>query len=192
MYKLLFLALFAVGAVGYSYGQSSAPKSFQAKGFQSIECKIGKNGLLQLPVLPTINLLYQRNLTKNLAGVFYSELTASVSNQESPEAYLVINHFRLVEAIGIGPTFGGKSINNSLFFLTGGRYYRSRTQLQEELAPELLTRKLMPELGVLYNLRLGQGKFYFALQYYASLYPWGMFKARENFNTLSLGCGYKF
>lgn len=186
----LYITLLALCFAVFAYGQTREPNYLDAD-FRSLELKLGKNGILQIPVVPNINVLYQQNLGRSIGAVFYSELALSVLDTDPRQNYLTINHFRMVEALGVGGSIGKKGFNNSLFLLGGVRYYRSHAYAQEELKPELITSKFLPELGVLYRLRLGQKKIYFTLQHYLSLYPFRVLAAGEGFSTTSIGLGLR-
>lgn len=186
----LYTTLLVLYCAASAYGQTRE-SSYLDADFRSLEVKLGKNGILQIPAVPNINVLYQQNLGRGIGAAFYSELALSVFDTDPSENYLTINHFRMVEALGVGGSIGNKGFNNSLFFLGGMRYYRSHSYAQEALKPELITSKLLPELGVLYRLRLGQKKIYFTLQHYLSLYPFRMLAAGEGFSTTSVGLGIK-
>lgn len=182
---LLFVAFIRLHA------QNSLP-TYIDKGFRSIEVKVGKNGLLQVPITPNVSVLYQKNIGKHLAAVFYSELACSVFNTNPEKQYLTSNFFSWKESIGIGGTFGKKAFNNSLLLMGGGNYFRDHSYVKEELKTEMITTKLAPELGVLYNLKWGKKRVYFSFQHYVPLTPLKMFKVNEVAKTTSLGVGFRW
>ena len=190
MNKLILIFLLLSAAASQVFAQVSDP-SFIDKGFSSLEFKVGKNGLLQVPVTPNVNVLYQKNIAKHLSVVFYSEIAKSIFNTDPDQKYLVQNNFWWRETVGFGGTFGRKSLNNNLFLMAGGNYYRSHTYVDEALKPELITAKLRPELGLLYNLKWGKKRVYFSFQHYIPLYPLNLFFAKELTKTTSLGIGFK-
>ena len=187
-FPLLIILLF--GRFALLFAQSSLP-AFASKEFRSLEVKAGKNGLLQMPVIPNVNVLYQRNIGPHLAAVFYSEAAFSAFTPNPEEEYLVRKYFRWVGTAGLGGTTGKKGIGNSLFLLAGGRYYHSHAYVQEDLMPELVTSRLMPELGLLYDLKIGKKQTYFSFQHYIPLHPFRMLLAGEVFLTTSLGIGVR-
>jgi hypothetical protein len=185
--SLLILVL----AIAIQTSAQNPIPSYIDKGFSSLEVKVGKNGLLQVPVTPNVNVLYQKNLAKHIALVSYTEVAKSIFDTDPAQQYLVINNFWLREMVGIGGTFGRKSLNNNLYLLAGGNFYRSHTYVDEALKPEMITSKLRPELGLLYNLKWGKKHVYFSFQHYIPLYPLNLFFARELIKTTSLGIGFK-
>lgn len=182
---LLFVAFIRVHA------QNSLP-NYIDKDFRSIEVKVGKNGLLQVPITPNASVLYQKNIGKHLATVFYSEVSLSVFNTNPEKQYLTTNFFSWKESIGIGGTFGKKRFNNSLLLMGGASFYRSHSYVKEELMPEMITKNLSPELGLLYTLKWGKKRVYFSLQHYIPFTPLKMFKVNEVAKTTSLGVGFRW
>ncbi len=93
--------------------------------------------------------------------------------------------------MGIGRTIGNNGFNNGLYLLGGGRVYHSKLVLHNTDFNQntLVTKKFTPELGILYNLKVGKKKFYFTTQMYFALTPVKNFiEARH---TLMMGVGYK-
>ena len=185
--SLLILVL----AIAIQTSAQNPIPSYIDKGFSSLEVKVGKNGLLQVPVTPNVNVLFQKNLAKHVALVSYTEVAQSIFNTNPDQKYLLINNFWWRETIGIGGTFGRKSLNNNLYLMAGGTFYRSHTYVVEVLKPEMITSKLRPELGLMYNLKWGKKRVYFSFQQYIPLYPLNLFFARELTKTTSLGIGFK-
>jgi len=190
MIKHILLLILVLAIATQTSAQNQTP-SYIDKGFTSLEVKVGKNGLLQIPVTPNVNVLYQKNLAKHIALVSYTEVAKSIFDTDPAQQYLVINNFWWREMVGIGGTFGRKSLNNNLYLLAGGNFYRSHTYVDEALKPEMITSKLRPELGLLYNLKWGKKRVYFSFQHYIPLYPLNLFFARELTKTTSLGIGFK-
>lgn len=187
--QIILTVLFFSWFLSSVFAQNKVP-NFVSADYRSIEIKAGKG--LALPQVLHLNLLYQRNIIKRLATVAYTEFGVKVASGSAKRDYLTINNFHWVEAIGIGGTFGKGAINNSFFVLAGGRYYRSKVLVQEELSQTLLTQAFLPELSLLYDLKWGKKKFYVATQAYIPLYPFEMFRNLETAITLNVGIGYKF
>lgn len=189
MMKYMLLPALILLALSKNIAQTTLP-SYIDPNYKSIEVKLGV-GKIELDYI-NFNILYQRNITKRLPVVLYTELNNSLLNRNPADHYLTTNYFSWVGVAGIGGTLGKKRFNNSLFVLGGGRYHHSKLYVKEELNPEMVTDKLLPELGLLYNLKIGKKRWYFSAQYYQPLYPFNMLKYRELNRTISLGIGYKF
>jgi hypothetical protein len=80
-----------------------------------------------------------------------------------------------------------------LYFIAGGRFYYSKLTAENSNLynePTLETSKLMPELGLLYNIKVGKKKIYLTSQLYMAMYPFN--NIRSNLHTFSVGVGYRF
>lgn len=168
--------------------QDSLP-TFKSEKFRSIEVKtgIGIGYPPRIYKIP-INIVYQRNIKRGFSTILYSEFLSMFSGN-SESSY---NEFTWVEAVGIGRTIGNNRFYNGLYLLGGGRVYHSKLALYNTDFNQntLVTNKITPELGLLYNLKVGRKKFYFTTQMYFALTPLKNFiEARH---TLTMGVGYRF
>ena len=168
--------------------QDSLP-TFKSEKFRSIEVKTGLGigfppRIYKIP----INIVYQQNIKGGFSTVLYSEFL-SMFSKSSESSY---SEFIWLEAVGIGRTIGNNRFNNGLYLLGGGRVYHSKLALHNTDFNQntLITKKTTPELGLLYNLKVGKKKFYFTTQMYFALTPIKNFiEARH---TLTIGVGYRF
>jgi hypothetical protein len=182
----LLIASFLVLVTLNLNAQETVP-TYQSEKFKSIEV----NGGLGWNSSQTLSFAYQQNIKRCFAWIALTQLQfpINLSNQFSLESS---KFFNWVQVAGIGGTLGNKRFNNSLYVVGGGRLYYSKLTGNPTIfhEPTLITNKLMPELGLLYNLKVGKKKFYFTSQIYIALYPFKNFI--ENPHTLSIGLGYKF
>jgi hypothetical protein len=168
--------------------------NFIAPQYRSIDFKLGMT--IQGVISP--NILYQYNLKKRLAIASYTELGfqpfGNPALKNSVEN-IKISHFNIVEAVGIGVTLGKKRLNNSLFLVGGGRYFYEKITLANRNFnnASYSISKFYPELGLLYNLKIGKKKMYYAAQLYIPIYPIVEFKTLDKVlvSTFSLGVGFK-
>lgn len=168
--------------------QDSLP-TFKSEKFRSIEIKtgIGIGYPPRIYKIP-INIVYQQNLKRGFSTIIYSEFL-SMFSKSSESSY---SEFIWLEAVGIGKTIGKNRFSNGLYLLGGGRAYYSKLTLYNTDFNQntLVTKKITPELGLLYNLKIGKKKIYFTTQMYFALTPLKNFiEARH---TLTLGIGYRF
>lgn len=168
--------------------QDSLP-TFKSEKFRSIEIKtgIGVGFPPRIYKIP-INIVYQQNIKGGFSTILYSEFL-SMFSKNSESSY---SEFIWLEAVGIGRTIGNNRFSNGLYLLGGGRVYHSKLALYNTDFNQntLVTKKITPELGILYNLKVGKKKYYFTTQMYFALTPMKNFiEARH---TLTMGVGYRF
>jgi len=183
--KSLLIALFLLGV--FQLQAQDSLSTFKSDKFRSIEMKTGIGLLFRVYKIP-INIVYQQNLKRGFSSIFYSEFL-SVFSKNSESSY---REFIWLEAVGIGRTIGNNRFNNGLYLLGGGRAYYSKLALYgtDFNQNTLVTTKISPELGLLYNLKVGKKKLYFTTQIYFALTPMKNFiEARH---TLTFGVGYRF
>ncbi len=185
--NLILIAFFLLVIIQLQ-AQDSLP-TFKSEKFRSIEIKTGLGigyppRIYKIP----INIVYQQNIKGGFSTILYSEFL-SMFSKSSESSY---SEFIWLEAVGIGKTIGNNRFNNGFYLLGGGRVYHSRLALYNTDFNQntLVTKKITPELGLLYNLKVGKKKYYFTTQMYFALTPIKNFiEARH---TLTMGVGYRF
>lgn len=184
--KILLTSLFML--VMYQlYGQDTLP-GYNSSKFRSIEFKTGVSigNHIRIYKIP-VNIVYQQNIKYGLSTILYSEFL-SVFFTNSTTKY---SEVLMLEAAGIGKTIGRKRFSNGIFLMCGGRFYHTKlTLLNTDFNQNsLTTNKINPELGLLYNLKIGKKRLYFTSQIYFALTPFK--NISENRHTLTLGLGYR-
>lgn len=160
--------------------------TFKSEKFRSIEVKTGIGILPRIYNVP-INIVYQQNIKRGFSTILYSEFL-SMFSKSSESSY---SEFIWLETVGIGRTIGNNRFNNGLYLLGGGRVYHSKLALYNTDFNQntLETKRITPELGLLYNLKVGKKKFYFTTQMYFALTPFkNVIEARH---TFMMGIGYR-
>lgn len=186
---LLIIAFIALGALNLK-AQETLP-AYQSKNFRSLDLNAGVGLTYPNFYAIPITVVYQQNIERGFSWIVLSQFFAKFNEEEYVnESY---KFFNWVEAAGIGGTLGNKSFNTGLYLVGGGRFYHTKTTVDNSdlyHEPTLVNNKLNPELGLLYNLKVGKKKFYFTSQVYISMYPFKNFTA--NLHTFSVGVGYRF
>jgi hypothetical protein len=185
--SILIIAFFLLVIIQLQ-AQDSLP-TFKSEKFRSVEIKtgIGFGYPPRFYKIP-INIVYQQNIKRGFSTILYSEFL-SMFSKSSESNY---SEFIWLEAVGIGRTIGNNRFSNGLYLLGGGRIYHSRLALYNTDFNQntLVTKTITPELGLLYNLKVGKKKFYFTTQIYFALTPLKNFiEARH---TFTMGVGYRF
>ncbi|RIV27415.1 hypothetical protein DYU11_03670 [Fibrisoma montanum] len=165
-------------------------QTFKSRSFRSIELKtgIGFGYPPQLYKIP-INVVYQQNLKGGFSAIIYSEILHQ--SFSVPKLNYNASEFLFLQSLGIGRTIGNGRFNHGLYVLGGGRVYRTTLTLDESdfNQKSLVTRTVSPELGLMYNLKVGRKRFYYSTQLYFVLTPLKNFiEARH---SLMMGVGYR-
>jgi len=186
----LYIIAFLILGTFILKAQETLP-SYQSKQFRSLDLNVGM-GIPNPTFYPIpITIVYQQNIKSNFSWIFLSKFYAQFN--EDASLHESFNSISWVEAPGIGGTLGNKLFNTGLFLVGGVRYYHSKLTVDNSAIfqePTLVTNKLNPELGLLYNLKIGRNKLYFTSQIYVSALPFKNFYS--NLHTFSIGVGYKF
>lgn len=187
--NIILIAFFLL--LGLQLQAQDDVQTFKSETFRSIDVKTGIGfgyppRLYQIP----INIVYQQNIKRWLSGILYSEILYSSFNVSEPSSFKA-TEFLSLQAVGIGTTIGNNRFNNGLYLLGGGRVYHSKLVVENTNFNQntLVTNFFTPELGLLYNLKVGKKKFYFSTQLYLVLTPSKNFL--EARHTLMLGVGYR-
>jgi hypothetical protein len=196
MKKIIIMAssMLLFCAVVFAQNVNTNAVNFIPPQYRSIDFKLGST--IQGVISP--NILYQYNVKKRLAVASYTELGFQPFGNpvlKNSVENIKISHFNIVEAVGIGVTLGKKRFNNSLFFVGGGRYFYEKVTLENRNFnnASYSISKFYPELGFLYNLKIGKKKMYYTAQLYIPIYPIVEFKTLDKVlvSTFSLGVGIK-
>ena len=186
----ILLLSFLVLGISNLKAQDTLP-SYQSKKFRSLDLNVGMSLTYPKFYPIPITIVYQQNIKRNFSWIFVSKFYALLNGDASlNESY---KSFNWVEATGLGGTLGNKWFNTGLFLVGGARFYHSKFTVDNSAIfqePTLVTTKLNPELGLLYNLKIGKRKLYFTSQVYISMLPLKNFTA--NLHTVSVGVGYRF
>lgn len=179
----IFLAIFQLQL----HAQRIDKNPFQ-KSFNGIEIKTGFGlPFLKFYKLP-VNITYQKNLKRKLSVVAMQEfLYAKTDNKD-----FLLKEYIGFTGIGTGTNFSKKAVQNGLFLTGGIRYYTSKLELKDVdfNQKNLETNSRNPELGLMYNFKIGKGKLYFSSQIYFSLTPIKNIVESDN-HTLMVGLGYR-
>jgi hypothetical protein len=187
MKSFIVLTLLMVFSTFLGFPQDTVP-AYSFPKSRSVELKIGA-GKLQTQLL-AIDFNYQHNLSKHFSLISFSQIDFSAWNRNPDKIYLVTNYFFFAQTFGIGASVGTKRFNTGLSLLAGGRLYHSKAMVNEIHEPEMVTNRILPESGLLYNLKIGRKKYYFSTQVYLPLTPFSAASIEKNM-TLSIGIGCK-
>lgn len=193
MYKFrhfIFIIIVLLSSILSLKAQDTIP-DYQSKKFKSLELNVGF-GLYAPSYYPIpITLIYHQNILSRFSYLVFSQLGLQFKTDKNLNVKYSI--YNWVEGVGMGGAVGNKFFTVGLYGVAGGRFYYSKfsavnNNLYHE--PVIVTKEIVPELGLLINVKMGKKKLYFTSQLYASLYPIDNFL--ENYHNFSVGVGYKF
>ena len=180
---ILILFLFSSFIVN---GQGSVKNDTLSKiNTKQIEFKLGF-GRLQ-PQLMAFDFNYIVPVYKSISAIYFSQIDISAWDRNPDKIALVTNQFHLLQLAGIGASFG-KRLNIGGYYLIGGKYYHSRTIVNDLYKSELSLNKVSLESGLLISIKIGKKKYYFATQLYFPVTPLRKPILEKN-PTLTIGLG---
>jgi hypothetical protein len=188
-YITLLTAILVISNVTLN-AQDTLP-GYQSKAFKSLDMNVGIGIYAPIYSPVPLTIVYQQNIKSHFSWLVFSQVGLRFKTDKNLHMkYKTINW---IEGGGIGTSVGNTIFNIGFHAIVGGRFYFSEYRaINSDLYhnPVVITRKLMPELGLLLNMKVGKKKIYFSSQIYASLYPFK--NILENFHNYSIGIGYKF
>jgi len=185
--KLSRIFIFLLSAFAFQVSAQNQPAPFKSKSFKSLELQVG-TGTRYLGSA-TLNLNFQKNLTKHLSVLSYTYIDQNPFDRNPEKTYLAVKYISLMESVGIGSSVGKKGINAGLYLLGGLRYLRTVEAVKGFHESSITTKALLPDVGMLFNMKIGKRKFYFATQFY---YQFTRIDPAIAVKNMTVGLGYRF
>jgi hypothetical protein len=114
----------------------------------------------------------QYNINRKLSLVSHTALTLYASTFRDTKDYLSTAHsFSLTERLGLGTTFYTRGTANGFFLLGGLKYSSVKSTMNHPDFPEetVSYSSLVPEYGLMYNVKVGRKKYFFSGRLYVPL-----------------------
>jgi hypothetical protein len=91
--------------------------------------------------------------------------------------YIKTNYnYSISQKLGIGFSFYGENTSHTFSFIAGIKYDTFKETLEnpefENVSASI--NSVSPDLGLMYNLKIGKGKYFYSLRMYLPLYPYPM------------------
>lgn len=134
----------------------------------------------------------QYNVTRKINIVSYTGLLLYAATFRDNKDYIKTNHnYSIIQRFGMGTTFFTRGITNSFFLMAGFRYSSAKSTMNHPDFPEQVVTysSLVPEYGVLYNLKVGNKKYFFSTRLYVPLHNLPL-ELIEN-GTIEFGVGMR-
>jgi len=171
-YILLLISLLNFSAQGAQNNNEQAPREKYPVRKLTIEPAIGINPWPMSDML--ISNLVQWNIKKRLSIVSNSSYTYNNAFLRNFNYIKTNYNFSLNQKAGIGTSFYSRHFSQT-FSLMGGINYEAFKETLNNPDFEKVTvsvKSVSPDFGLMYNLKIGQKKFFFSYRMYIPLYPY--------------------
>jgi hypothetical protein len=164
--SLLLLTLSTSAQKDYS---EKAKKNYSER-IVTIEPAIGLEPMSDL----IISNLIQWNLKKRLSIVSYTSYSYNNAIQRDFNYINTNYNFTISQKFGIGTSLYTKHSSNTFSLMAGIRYDAFKETLEnpdfEKVSASVSS--VSPDVGLLYNLKIGKKKYFFSYRMYIPLYPY--------------------
>ena len=121
-----------------------------------------------------ISNVVQWNIKKRLSAVSYTSYAFNNAMQRDFNYIKTNYNYTLTQKLGVGTSLHAKRSSHTFSFLAGIRYddYKETLENPEFEKVTAAQSSLSPDLGLLYNLKMGKKKHFFSYRMYIPLYPY--------------------
>ena len=153
---------------------------------QNVDSEIARNGnpVRRITIEPAIGLepmsdlifstLVQFNLKKRLSIVSYTSYSFNNAMQRDFNYIKTNYNYTLSQKFGVGTSLYTKHSSHTFSLMAGVRYDTYKETLEnpdfEEVSASVSS--VSPDLGLLYNLKIGKKKYFFSYRMYIPMYPY--------------------
>jgi hypothetical protein len=134
----------------------------------------------------------QYNVSRRLSFVSYTGLLLYASTFHDIKDCIRTDHaFSVVQRFGVGTTVYFKGTESGFFLMGGYKYSSVKSTMSDPELPEITSRysSLVPDYGLMYNLKVGRKKYFFSGKFYFPLRNLPLGAAESA--TMELGAGIK-
>lgn len=144
-----------------------------------------------------ISNLVQWNMKKRLSTVSYTSYAFNNAMQRDLNYIKTNYNYSLTQKLGVGTSLYTKHSSHTFSFLAGIRFdaYKETLENPEFEKVSAAVSSVSPDLGLLYNLKIGKKKHFFSYRMYIPLYPYPVkssyiWAINDNMANLSFEFGY--
>lgn len=175
---------------------------------QKVDSEIARNSipLRRITIEPAIGLepmsdliisnLVQLNLKKRLSIVSYTSYSYNNAMQRDLNYIKTNYNYTLSQKFGIGTSLYTKHSSNTFSLMAGIRYdaFKETFENPEFEKVSASVSSFSPDVGLLYNLKIGKKKYFFSYRMFIPLYPYPLISSdiwslNDNMANLSLEFG---
>jgi len=191
VYLSIFFSFLTLSASAQNIDSEIARKSIPVRRI-TIEPAIGLEPMSDL----IISNLVQLNIKKRLSIVSYTSYSYNNAMQRD-FSYIKTNYnYTLSQKFGVGTSLYTKHSSHTFSLMSGIRYdaYKETLENPDFEKVSASVSSLSPDLGLLYNLKIGKKKYFFSYRMYIPLYPYPIISSdiwslNDNMVNLSLEFG---
>jgi len=191
VYLSIFFSFLTLSASAQNIDSEIARKSIPVRRI-TIEPAIGLEPMSDL----IISNLVQLNIKKRLSIVSYTSYSYNNAMQRD-FSYIKTNYnYTLSQKFGVGTSLYTKHSSHTFSLMSGIRYdaYKETLENPDFEKVSASVSSLSPDLGLLYNLKIGRKKYFFSYRMYIPLYPYPIISSdiwslNDNLVNLSLEFG---
>jgi hypothetical protein len=175
---------------------------------QNSDTEIARNGIpsRRITLEPAIGLepmsdliisnLVQLNIKKRLSIVSYTSYSYNNSMQRDFNYIKTNYNYTLSQKFGVGTSLYTKHSSHTFSLMAGIRFdaYKETLENPDFENVSASVSSVSPDLGLLYNLKIGKKKYFFSYRMYIPLYPYPVISSdiwslSDNMSNLSLEFG---
>jgi len=175
---------------------------------QNVDSEITKNGfaMRRITIEPAIGLepmsdmvisnLVQLNIKKRLSLVSYTSYSFNNAMQRNFNHIKTNYNYTLSQKFGVGTSLYTKHSSHTFSLMAGIRYdaYKETLENPDIEKVSASVSSISPDVGLLYNLKIGKKKYFFSYRMYIPIYPYPLISSdirslNDNMANLSLEFG---
>lgn len=154
----------------YTFAQKDTTKNY--KGKITIEPGIG---ISPMPIMDmNLSNIVQWEINKRLSLISYTSIKENNLFLRNFNYIKGSNNHSITQNFGVGTSFSTKRSNHTFSLLGGVKYdtYRETLDNPKFDKVDVTIKSWSPDLGIMYNLKLGRKKYFFSYRMYIPLSPY--------------------
>jgi hypothetical protein len=190
----LFVITFLLGTFSAFSQQDSLPVKETGKYKITIEPGIG---ISPMPIVDmNLSNIIQVGITKRFSIISYTSIKENSLFKRNFNYIKTTNNHSLTQNLGMGTSFYTRRSIHTVSLLAGIKYdtYHESLDNPKFEKVDVTIKSLSPDMGMMYNLKLGRKKYFFSYRMYIPLNPYPL-RSRDlnaidgNLSTISLEMG---
>lgn len=168
----IYIAILFGGTIN-SFAQTDSLSSVKKAKYKiTVEPGIG---ISPMPIMDiTLSNIVQVKITKRLSAISYTSFNENNLFLRNFNYINTTNNHTITEKLGIGSSFYSKRSIHTLSILAGIKYdtYHESLDNPKFEKVDVTIKSWSPDLGIMYNLKVGRKKYFFSYRMYIPLSPY--------------------